>query len=64
MKFNKKITNLLQGQLPEFALEQHPKFLEFVKTYFQLMESAELQITSSQSTDGILLETETGQSNN
>ena len=28
------------------------------------MESAELQITSSQSTDGILLETETGQSNN
>ena len=64
MKFNKKITNLLQGQLPEFALEQHPKFLEFVKTYFQLMESAELKITSSQSTDGILLETETGQSNN
>ena len=63
MKFNKKITNLLQGQVPDFVIEEHPKFLEFVKTYFQLMEAAELSISSSQSTDGILLETETGQSN-
>ena len=55
MKFNKKITNLLQGQVPDFVIEEHPKFLEFVKTYFQLMEAAELSISSSQSTDGILL---------
>ena len=64
MKFSKKITNLLGSQVPEFVLEQHPKFVEFVKTYFTFMESAELTILNSQSTEGILLETETGQTNN
>ena len=64
MKFSKKITNLLGSQVPEFVLEQHPKFVEFVRTYFTFMESAELTILNSQSTEGILLETETGQTNN
>ncbi len=63
-KFSKKITNLLGSQVPEFVLEQHPKFVEFVRTYFTFMESAELTILNSQSTEGILLETETGQTNN
>ena len=62
-KFTKKITSLIQGQVPEFVLQDHPKFVEFLKAYFQFMESAELGITESQSTEGILLETETGQSN-
>ena len=62
-KFSKKVTNLLSGQVPEFVLSDHPKFLEFLKAYYQFMESAELTITESQSTDGILLETETGQEN-
>ena len=62
-KFTKKITSLIQGQVPEFVLSDHPKFVEFLKAYFQFMESAELGITESQSTEGILLETETGQSN-
>jgi hypothetical protein len=62
-KFTDKISNLVNQQVPEFVLEQHPKFLEFVKTYYTFMESAELGVTSVQTTDGILLETETAQEN-
>ena len=61
--FKDKISNLISSQAPEFVLEQHPKFLEFVKTYYTFMESAELSVTSVQTTDGILLETETNQTN-
>ena len=35
-KFTKKITNLLNQQVPEFVLSDHPKFLEFVKTYYSI----------------------------
>ena len=62
-KFTDKISNLINQQVPEFVLEQHPKFLEFLKTYYTFMESAELGVTSVQTTDGILLETETAQIN-
>jgi hypothetical protein len=61
--FKDKISSLINQQVPEFVLEQHPKFLEFLKTYYTFMESAELVVTSVQSTDGLLLETETNQSN-
>jgi len=62
-KFTDKISNLINQQVPEFVLEQHPKFLEFIKTYYTFMESAELGVTSIQTTDGIQLETETAQEN-
>jgi hypothetical protein len=62
-KFTDKISNLINQQVPEFVLEQHPKFLEFLKTYYTFMESAELGVTSVQTTDGIQLETETAQTN-
>jgi len=62
-KFTDKISNLVNQQVPEFVLEQHPKFLEFLKTYYTFMESAELGVTSIQTTDGIQLETETAQAN-
>ena len=62
-KFTDKISNLINQQVPEFVLEQHPKFLEFLKTYYTFMESAELGVTSVQTTEGILLETETNQNN-
>jgi len=62
-KFTDKISNLINSQSPDFVLEQHPKFLEFVKTYYTFMESAELVVTSVQTTDGIQLETETAQTN-
>lgn len=61
--FKDKISSLINQQAPEFVLEQHPKFLEFVKSYYTFMESAELDVTSVQTTDGILLETETAQNN-
>jgi len=63
-KFNDKISTILNSQLPEFVIEQHPKFAEFLKVYYQLLESAELSVTSVKSTEGILLETETAQANN
>src|SRR5210317_1816532 len=61
--FKDKISQLINSQAPEFVVEQHPKFLEFVKTYYTFMESAELDVTSVQTTDGIQLETETEQEN-
>ena len=61
--FKDKISQLINNQVPEFVVEQHPKFLEFVKTYYTFMESAELDVTSVQTTDGIQLETETAQNN-
>ena len=63
-KFNEKISTILNSQLPEFVVADHPKFAEFLKVYYQLLESAELSVTSIEPTDGILLETETGQINN
>ena len=63
-KFTDKISNLINQQVPEFVVEQHPKFLEFLKTYYTFMESAELVVTSVQSTDGLNLETETSNSSN
>src|SRR6056300_1698153 len=61
--FKDKISQLINSQAPEFVVEQHPKFLEFIKTYYTFMESAELVVTSVQTTDGIQLETETAQTN-
>ena len=57
--FKEKISSLVKQQAPEFVLEQHPKFLEFVKQYFIFMESAELTLTDIDTKDVIVLETET-----
>jgi len=62
-KFTDKISNLLNSQLPDFVVEDHPKFLQFLKSYYTFMESAELTLTDIQTTDGIQLETETNQQN-
>ena len=62
-KFTKKITNLINQQVPEFVLSDHPKFLEFVKSYYRFMESAEITLENIELTDGIQLETETAQTN-
>jgi hypothetical protein len=63
-KFNDKISTILNSQLPEFVVADHPKFAEFLKVYYQLLESAELSIDTIEGTDGILLQSETGQLNN
>jgi hypothetical protein len=62
--FKNKISNLITSQVPDFVLEDHPKFVEFLKTYYTFMEAAELAVTSVETTDGIRLETETNQENN
>ena len=58
-KFTDKISNLIDNQVPEFVLDDHPYFLEFVKAYYTFMESAELKLESIQGSDKILLETAT-----
>ena len=63
-KTNKrKLSNLVKRQLPEFVLEDHPKFAEFVKSYYLFLESAEIQLSSFTSVDNILLEGEGSENN-
>ena len=40
----KKLSNLVKRQLPEFVLEEHPKFAEFIKSYYLFLESEEIQL--------------------
>ena len=61
--FKDKLSSLIGSQVPDFVLDDHPKFLQFLKTYYSFMEAAELSVTSIQTTDGVQLETETGQDN-
>jgi hypothetical protein len=62
--FKDKLSSLIGSQVPDFVLDDHPKFLQFLKTYYTFMEAAELSVTSVQTTDGIQLETETRNLNN
>ena len=62
-KFTDKLSNLIESQLPDFALADHPKFVQFLKTYYLFMESAELIVSDINSSSGIQLETETNQQN-
>jgi len=57
-KFTDKISTLISSQAPEFVVSEHPKFLEFLQSYYTFMESAELAVTSVQTTDGLRLESE------
>jgi len=57
-KFTDKISNLINSQVPDFVLDDHPKFVEFLKSYYTFMESAEISVTSVEATDGIRLESE------
>ena len=55
-KFTDNISNLINSQAPEFVVSEHPKFLEFVKSYYTFMESAELSVTEVPNrTDGLRL---------
>ena len=59
----KKLSTLVKQQVPEFVLSEHPKFTEFLSSYFLFMESAELNLESITDIDNILLETETTATN-
>ena len=58
--FKDKISNLINSQVPDFVLEDHPLFLDFVKAYYQLMESAEIKLTNIGDPDVIKLEGSAG----
>jgi len=62
--FKDKLSSLIGSQVPDFVLDDHPKFLQFLKTYYTFLEAAELSVTSVQTTDGVQLETETQNLNN
>ena len=38
-----KISTQIDGQLPDFIAEDHPKFSQFLKSYYQFLEAGELQ---------------------
>jgi hypothetical protein len=56
-KFTKKISPLIEGQVPDFVQADHPVFVDFVKDYFSFLEAGRL--TVSQTINYITLETNT-----
>ena len=44
--FYDKISNLINSQVPDFVLEDHPLFLDFVKAYYKLLESAKIDLVN------------------
>ena len=55
---DKKISNLVSRQLPEFIQSQSPALLEFVKQYYTFLESAQITVNNVGAIDQILLEDE------
>ena len=52
----KKLSTLIKQQLPEFVLTDHPKFAEFLTSYFLFLESAEITLQTFTSIDHIVLD--------
>jgi hypothetical protein len=61
--FKDKISNIVKHQAPDFVLEDHPYFLEFVKEYYKFLESAEVVFSSVGDSDILQLETQTATQN-
>ena len=61
--FKDKLSHLISQQAPDFVLEDHPYFLEFVKEYYKFLESAEMTLTNIGDPDQIQLETQTETNN-
>ena len=56
-KFTKKLSPLIEGQVPDFVQADHPVFVDFVKDYFQFLEAGKLSISGN--IDYIVQETKT-----
>ena len=41
---DKKISPLIEGQVPDFIQADHDRFVQFVKSYYKFLESAELKL--------------------
>jgi len=52
----KKISVLVPEQLPDFIKSDHPDFVQFLKIYYEFMESAELKLKTLGNNDSILNE--------
>ena len=52
-----KISPLIEGQVPDFIQADHPKFVDFLTSYYQFLEAAEMSITAG--IDNLTLEFET-----
>ena len=52
-----KLSTQIDGQLPDFIAEDHPLFSQFLKSYYQYLESGELQLTVL--IDNIILDVDT-----
>ena len=61
-RLTNKVSPHVIRQLPDFVISDHPVFADFLKVFFVFLESAEIQLTSLEATDGITQETETGNS--
>ena len=46
-KFTKKLSPLIEGQVPDFVQADHPVFVDFVKDYFQFLEAGKLSISGN-----------------
>ena len=40
-----KISPLIEGQVPDYLQAENPKFVEFLKQYYQFLEAAELRVS-------------------
>lgn len=46
--FNNKISELIEGQLPNFLQEEGPKFIKFVEKYYEWMETSKIEVSVSE----------------
>ena len=53
-----KISSFIEDKFPEFVRTDHPVFVEFLRLYYEFMESAKITLVDNQSPDNILLENE------
>ena len=56
-KFTKKLSPLIEGQVPDFVQADHPVFVDFVKDYFKFLEAGKLSISGE--IDYVIQETRT-----
>ena len=56
-KFVKKISPLIEGQVPDFVQSDHPIFVEFLKDYFSFLEAGRLTVSAE--IDFVIQETNT-----
>ena len=56
-KFTKKLSPLIEGQVPDFVQADHPVFVDFVKDYFKFLEAGKLSISGE--IDYVIQETKT-----